>query len=320
MNASDPRIAEFRLVARASRSRSRSTRRRVVSLASWAFVRAYITTMRPYLLFISGVTGVLGLSLAPSIALGPAIAIFTALFLSYGFGQALTDCFQTDTDSLSSPYRPLVRGVVARRDVLLVSLVGLAGVGVVFTLGHRLNLLLVSVAVVGLATYTWFKRRWWGGPFYNAWIVASLTVIGYVSALGVAQRPLAWAPGMTQALLLSFFGYANFVLTGYFKDLSADRATGYYTFPVVFGFKPSVVVSDLLATATVASALFALGAAGLFQDVQEQVGTVLFFAAGAGMSLLAQLRLHRVRDEREAHRAISLVVHAYILLLSAVAS
>ena len=33
----------------------------------------------------------------------------------------------------------------------------------------------------------------------------------------------------------TFFGYANFVLAGYFKDIEADRATGYRTFPVVFG-------------------------------------------------------------------------------------
>ena len=37
------------------------------------------------------------------------------------------------------------------------------------------------------------------------------------------------------ALLAVFFGYANFVLAGYFKDVDADRATGYHTLPVVFG-------------------------------------------------------------------------------------
>ncbi|MBM3297987.1 MAG: penicillin-binding protein 2, partial [Candidatus Aminicenantes bacterium] len=51
---------------------------------------------------------------------------FLPLFLSYGFGQALTDCFQTDTDSLSAPYRPLVRGTISRGQVLAVSLGGLA--------------------------------------------------------------------------------------------------------------------------------------------------------------------------------------------------
>ena len=41
-----------------------------------------------------------------------AVLIGLAFFVSYGFGQALTDCFQTDTDALSAPYRPLVRGLV----------------------------------------------------------------------------------------------------------------------------------------------------------------------------------------------------------------
>ena len=52
-------------------------------------------------------------------------------------------------------------------------LVGLGAIGVILTVSHALNLRLVLLSVAGLATYTWFKRRWWGGPFYNAWIVAA---------------------------------------------------------------------------------------------------------------------------------------------------
>ena len=57
-----------------------------------------------------------------------ALAVFC---FSYGFGQALTDCFQRDTDRLSAPYRPLVRGRISVAQVLLVSLAGLlASMGV----------------------------------------------------------------------------------------------------------------------------------------------------------------------------------------------
>ncbi|MGB5289679.1 MAG: hypothetical protein WBN42_14415, partial [Ignavibacteriaceae bacterium] len=79
---------------------------------SLRFLKAYIITMRPYLMFVSGVTGIVGMSFAASRDPIKTSLIFIASFLSYGFGQALTDCFQIDTDSISSPYRPLTQGVV----------------------------------------------------------------------------------------------------------------------------------------------------------------------------------------------------------------
>jgi 4-hydroxybenzoate polyprenyltransferase len=273
--------------------------------------------MRPYLFFVSGITGVLGLALGPTVAVLPAILLAAAFFVSYGFGQALTDCFQTDTDALSAPYRPLVRGLVSRRDVMLVSLAGLVGVGVVLVAGHPLNLPLVALAVAGLATYTWFKRRWWGGPFYNAWIVALLVPMGLCAASGVAARPLAWPPATGAALLAVFFGYANFVLAGYFKDVDADRATGYHTLPVVFGRRVAAAVSDLFAAAALLFAVLALEKGGVPGRVFTDPAVLALLAPGLVTAVVAQVRLHRVTRDREAHGPISLVVHAYILQLGA---
>ena len=73
------------------------------------FWRHYWTTLRPYLFFVSGISGLVGMALFPDLS-GPRLALgFAALFISYGLGQAVTDVFQTDTDSISAPYRPLVR-------------------------------------------------------------------------------------------------------------------------------------------------------------------------------------------------------------------
>jgi hypothetical protein len=46
----------------------------------------------------------------------------------------------------------------------------------------------------------------------------------------------------------------------------------------------------------------------------------LFSFAGLGASAIAQVRLHGVQSEKEAHSAIAPVVHAYILLLSGIAA
>ncbi|UCF18629.1 MAG: UbiA family prenyltransferase [Gemmatimonadota bacterium] len=302
-----------------------SARAQPARVLSGAFLRGYATTMRPYLLFVSGITGLAGMALAAELPIGSTLLLALAFFLSYGFGQALTDCFQLDTDALSAPYRPLVQGAIERRDVLAVSIGGLIGVGAVLAVYNPWNIPLAALAVAGLASYTPFKRRWWAGPFYNAWIVVVLAMIGHLCGVGrFAESQFAGAVAQTPALpaMLAgvFFGYANFVLAGYYKDISADRATGYRTLPVVFGLRPAAFVSDafaLLALAACGVAVWAALADGLVIPGHDVA--LLFLAAGTGATVIAQLRLHRVRHEGEAHRAIAPVVHAYILLLSAVA-
>lgn len=285
------------------------------------FWRHYIVLMRPYLLFVSGITGIVGMSFAPEIALSRLLILSLVFFVSYGFGQALTDCFQMDTDALSSPYRPLVQGRVRRNDVLAVSLLGLVLVGLILGWHNILTLPLALLSIIGLATYTTFKRRWWAGPFYNAWIVAVLGLIGWVASVDPTEVAAGYSPILVPTLLAVFFGYANFVLTGYFKDVSADQATGYNTLLVRFGFRTSSIVSDLFSVLTLlgcgVAIYLSLSGRGM---VLELAWPLLFAAVGAAMAVVAQVKLHRVQDETEAHGAISLVVHAYILLLSAIAS
>ena len=208
----------------------------------YRFWPAFWVHMRPYLLFVSGVAGWAGLSLSTDFQLGTWEAVLSifAFFFAYGFGQALTDCFQTDTDRLSAPYRPLSKGMVSSRDVGVVAVIGLVSVSLILiTLNYR-NLLLCGLSIFGLATYTYVKRNlWWAGPFYNAWIVALLPAMGYlISTNGnlkvLVSSELIWLMG------LSLFAYSNFVLMGYLKDITADRQTGYRTFPVVFGWNATV--------------------------------------------------------------------------------
>jgi 4-hydroxybenzoate polyprenyltransferase len=247
------------------------------------------------------------------------LPLFVVFFLGYGFGQALTDCFQTDTDSLSAPYRPLVQGLVARRDVMLVSLLGLVLSGAALLFYHPLNLPLALFEILGLATYTIAKRRWWAGPFYNAWIVALLVGIGYVSVRGAAGEPLVWKPELLWATLAAFFGYANFVLAGYFKDVSADRATGYNTLPVVGGFRVSAHTSDVFALLTLLAVFGGVSAVfGSAEMVPAQIVGLVLIALGTGTLIMAQVRLHCVTDESQAHTAVSPVVRSYVLLLAGV--
>ena len=284
---------------------------------SWAFVKAYLITMRPYLLFVSGITGITGISFVENINGITAVLVFCAAFLSYGFGQALTDCFQTDTDSISSPYRPLTQGVVNRGQFLWISIIGLTICVAVFSYYYKPNILLGILAGLGLGTYTYFKKKWWSGPFYNAWIVCVLFLISFLAAseefIGIYSIRFYFGIGCV------FWGYSNFVLSGYFKDISADRATGYKTLPVVFGRKAAAKVSDIFAVLTILCAFLSLkNITYNFQSVFESIAVMLYISAGIFALILSQFKLHSVKTDKGSHPAIVLDVHSYILILSAI--
>lgn len=289
-----------------------------VKIPSFNFARYYWITMRPYLLYVSGITGIVGLSFAPALSVYSTTLLFLTFFLSYGFGQALTDCFQIDTDSISSPYRPLTQGLIRKNDILIVSLIGLCIIGIILTAFAAINLFLTAIAVFGLATYTYFKKRWWAGPFYNAWIVSLLCIIAFVAGGGDVNPVKDMKFYLT--IFVVFFGYANFVLSGYFKDISADRKTGYNTLLVVYGLKISKIVSDAFAALTIllcGTTLYLSYNPALIFSIYTY--SLIFFVTGTLISVIAQVRLHKVQNESEAHRAISPVVHAYILFLCSIA-
>lgn len=274
---------------------------------SFRFWKAYLIHMRPYLLFVSGVAGLSGIAVAPISSMSGVwiLLCFLPLFLSYGFGQALTDCFQVDTDRLSAPYRPLSQGIVSASSIGAVSLLGLlTGVGLLVFL-NRWNLLFGAMAILGLATYTFFKKRFWfAGPFYNAWIVALLPLIGYLSMIrfGLPEQYSVIFPLMA----LSFFAYTNFVLMGYLKDIRADRETGYQTFPVVFGWNSTVWVGDFLVLLSAGWGA-ALTFSGGWSKVVWGLATVIAVAG--------QLYAHLTSEKTETNAAgpIAATVRSFIL-------
>jgi len=253
----------------------------------------YWVTLRPYLFFVSGSIGWVGLALGDvvqGVELGLAMLAF---FLTYGLGQALTDTTQTDTDAISAPYRPLVRGEITKSAVVAVSLTGLAACALVFAWLNPWTLAVSLLCVVGLATYTPLKRRWWGGPPWNSWIVALLPLIGWLSHGGRPWEALA-QPGLGGAMLSAFGTYATFVLLGYLKDVEADRASGYDTFPVHFGRRATVVASAVFGTLGLVGSLVLI----LPSMSGAMVGLAMW---GVGFLTLAGVHLRclpLVRDEQ----------------------
>jgi 4-hydroxybenzoate polyprenyltransferase len=277
-------------------------------VTSFQFWKAYLVHCRPYLFFVSGVAGLSGMALAGgNDAAGWRFWMaFVPFFLGYGLGQALTDTFQIDTDRLSAPYRPLSQGIVTPEAIRWVSLVGLFLCGASLVLLNWRNLLFAVLTISGLATYTYFKKNFWfGGPPYNAWIVALLPLTGFMAASGGGFNLLNNSDLILLALL-SFFSYANFVLMGYLKDISADRATGYHTFPVTFGWNATVWVGDVLAALSMLLA---------FLLVNGSTTGLIFVAIGSAIAIAGQLFAHLTsnKSEHNARFPIEATVRGFLL-------
>jgi len=196
------------------------------------------------------------------------------------------------------------------------SITGLFLCVLVFTAANSWNLALGALSGFGLATYTPFKRRWWGGPWYNAWIVAVLCFMAYLAAS--TGTSLRFPPSFFPMLGSVFFGYANFVLSGYFKDINADARTGYNTLPVVFGRRIASFASDGLAISFVVAATWTtLTALGGSSFRSGHLLALVFGVPGLYHVMVGQVLLHRNRDDADAFRPIQHVLQSYVLVLSA---
>ncbi|MGO9039623.1 MAG: UbiA family prenyltransferase [Steroidobacteraceae bacterium] len=267
-------------------------------------LRSLWVTCRPYLMFVSGAAALPGLALgrAPISRVLPA---FVVLFLSYGLGQALTDVFQTDTDALSAPERPLVQGAIDKRTVLIASLGGLTACAAVIVWLSPAAALPAAIAIALLATYTPLKRHWWGGPPWNAAAVALLPLLGRMAGgTGLAE---ALADGAVCAAMVSSFGtYAVFVLLGYLKDVEADRATHYNTVAVRFGRRAAVLCSAACATLGLAAS------AWLVQPrLTDSAGTALW-SVGAVILAGAHVLAWRSTSDDDAWPGIQASVHGFV--------
>ena len=276
------------------------------ALLSASFARAYFVTLRPYLCFVSGATGLVGLALTTSLSTVRLVVLGVVFFVAYGFGQALTDVTQLDTDAISAPYRPMVRGQIRPRDVLLVSVLGLGCCAIAFIAFNPAVALLAVVPVIGLATYTPMKRRFWAGPLWNSWIVAMLPFLGALSD-GRGPSAVLAESATRSAIAAAFFGYMTFVLLGYLKDVDADRRTGYVTLPVRFGRRVTVGVSFVCALGALASSL------PLVARGASTAGAIVWFA-GAAMLLYAHGMAWKVTRDADAHPAITMGLRGYVAL------
>ena len=265
--------------------------------------------MRPYLWFVSGAAGLAGMAIGWQMenTIFQFVLIFLPFFLGYGFGQALTDCFQIDTDSFSASYRPLVKKEISPKALGIVSLICLVIIGIPVIYFNTANFIFCVLSILGLATYTYFKKNFWmAGPFYNGWIVMLLPVMGFLAASGKNIAELLNFE-IILVCIITLFSYANFVLIGYLKDITADGKTGYHTFPVVFGWNKSVWLANIFL-------LIVIVAGFIIFDIKNLLsfGTFLLATIVAISGQVIALFTKNKSEENSAY-PIAATVRAFIL-------
>lgn len=111
---------------------------------------------------------------------------------------------------------------------------------------------------------------------------------------------------------MSFFAYANFVLIGYLKDISADREAGYRIFPVVFGWDTTVLAGDVLVL---------ISTILVFQLVFFDTIGLLIAVVGTVIAVSGQLTAHFTKNKTEANAVYPILstVRSFILWQFAVA-
>ena len=120
-------------------------------------------------------------------------------------------------------------------------------------------------------------------------------------------------------ILAVFFAYSNFVLVGYFKDIEADRATGYNTLPVVYGKKWASFVSDIFGISAVVFTVLAIfDSYNDLLSLLPLIPALFFLVIGAFEVLSTQLLLRDIKKDSEAHIAVVPSLKSFVLLLSAI--
>jgi len=191
--------------------------------------------------------------------------------------------------------------------VLIASLGGLTACAAVIVLLSPAAAVPAAIAIAMLATYTPLKRLWWGGPPWNAAVVALLPLLGYMAAgTGLAE---ALADGTVRAAMVSSFGtYAVFVLLGYLKDVEADRATRYNTVAVRFGRRAAVVGSAAFATLGLAASVW------LVQPRLTVSAATALWSVGVVVLVGAHVLAWRSTTDEDAWPGIQASVHGFVAL------
>jgi geranylgeranylglycerol-phosphate geranylgeranyltransferase len=218
--------------------------------------------MRLYYSFITGITGLIGLSFYQYLAysgndnsyfgynhtietptpLPKLLLIIIILFLSWGINQIYNDYLGLKEDRLNAPDRPMVTGELNPRVAVLVST--LLMLGAFFLTWFFLSTEAIIPLVIGVGFNILYEYAKGYGLWANivfGFMIASCSMYGFLAS-GKSDISLL---SLSQVLLIIYIALVNGLMTfyTYFKDYEGDKDVGKRTIIVRMGLVKSQSLS-----------------------------------------------------------------------------
>jgi geranylgeranylglycerol-phosphate geranylgeranyltransferase len=193
---------------------------------------------------------------------GKGISMVEALFagltgaLVTAGANAINDFFDLEIDRINRPDRPLPRGVITKRNAVMMWL--LTSLAAIFL---NLVLPLAALIVVVLSIILLFiysaalKRTVLAGNI----VVAGMTGMAFLYAAIVAERPLR---GLMPAGFAFLANFSREIIKD-IEDMEGDRQLGAVTLPIVYGVRTSLLVVSISLWSLIALTILAY-AAGMY--------------------------------------------------------
>ncbi|MFA5031943.1 MAG: UbiA family prenyltransferase [bacterium] len=212
-------------------------------------IRLYIKSMRPYLFFITGISGWLGILFAnTSSSIPRQIIVLSILFLSWGINQVINDLLGIEEDKINAPHRPIASGELSKKHVLLFSicLFALGAIAtyflnpyalIIYFCGYLFNIIYEYCKGLPLLGNIWFGILIAVTPFYGALAVSKGDIISVL-----CNKDLIFI-----ALFIALISSTMTFFT-YFKDYSGDKQTGKKTLVVLLTPKKAKLLNFVAST------------------------------------------------------------------------
>jgi len=213
-----------------------------------AFALAYISSMRLYYAFVTGIAGWIGVSFYSYISATPElsvrnIGILAILFLSWGINQIINDYLGLPEDRINAPNRPMVTGELNAALAVRLSAVLMAGVVVLSWFLNPWSVIPILLGVLLNVLYEYAKAWSLTGNLIFGLSIAMCTIYGFLAA-GPVPSPAFTTNRVSVFILVTVMNGLMTYFT-YFKDYTGDKAAGKNTFIVRHGLRTARVAGVL---------------------------------------------------------------------------
>ena len=213
-------------------------------------VRGYLELVRPHNLLVSFLTTIVGYGAAiKALHVEPSymecvIASLIVVLIAAG-GYVINDYYDIETDAVSKPWRPLVRGVVSREEARVFAYVLFAS-GLLLSLFYSLYVFVfATISALLVHEYSrWIKRTGFiGNVAVSVESAASILFGGFFASVYYDKYiPLIVFIPVTYAFLLVL---GREIIKG-IEDVEGDSRAGIYTLAVTIGPRRAAVFASIL--------------------------------------------------------------------------